>query len=91
MTIGSIFDTTYKQIPKVPPSVAGCNATAANFVLHQITPRGTDVDASNAIPFNFFNMSYLYYSPFCLLVGTIVAVVISLATGTSEARNPSCS
>lgn len=81
LTVGSIFCATYAQIPKVPLTVEGCNTTASVAIGLIRTARGTNVTASNDVPFNFFNLSYLYYSPFCLLVGTVVAVLVSLATG----------
>ncbi|VDN09900.1 unnamed protein product [Dibothriocephalus latus] len=78
LTIGSLFGT-YHQIPEVPLTNANCSTNASTV----FTPimRGTNVTASNDIPFNFFNLSYLYYSPVCLLVGVIVGSLVSCATG----------
>ncbi|BHF75260.1 hypothetical protein SprV_0501835600 [Sparganum proliferum] len=83
LTIGSIF-STYRQIPEVPLTNANCSGNAS-VILTSIL-RGTNVTASNDIPFNFFNLSYLYYSPVCLIVGVIIGSLVSFATGMSTKR-----
>uniref|UniRef100_A0A0X3PTD1 Sodium-coupled monocarboxylate transporter 1 n=1 Tax=Schistocephalus solidus TaxID=70667 RepID=A0A0X3PTD1_SCHSO len=83
LTVGALF-SNYRQIPEVPLTNANCS-TNATAVFTSIL-RGTNVTASNDIPFNFFNLSYLYYSPVCLIVGVIIGSLVSFATGMSAKR-----
>lgn len=74
MIIGSLY-ATFREPHPLPLSVAGC---ATNITRPPVT-------ASTDYPFSFFNLSYLYLTPFCLLVGFVVATVVSLLTGESLA------
>lgn len=81
MAIGSIFHATYKQLPPVPLTNDGCEMVTTLSRLASSIAGGINVTVGKDLPFNFFNLSYLYYSPFCLLVGVLVATFVSLLTG----------
>lgn len=81
MAFGSIFHATYKQIQEVPLTIEYCpNVTR---MLTSLTNSRTQTPP---VEWTFYNLSYLYYSPLCLLVGIVTATIVSALTGFSSKK-----
>ncbi|VDM31532.1 unnamed protein product [Hydatigera taeniaeformis] len=77
MIVGSLYFSTFRESWTPPLSIAGCPTNITTLVA------GTTIRRADppSYPFSFFNLSYLYLTPFCLLVGFVVAAIVSLLTG----------
>lgn len=70
LMVGSTILYTFKEPNPPSLSVTGC-----------LNVSNAAPSSSSDYPFSFFNLSYLYFTPACLIVGFVVAAVVSLLTG----------
>uniref|UniRef100_A0A5K3FPS6 Sodium-coupled monocarboxylate transporter 2 n=1 Tax=Mesocestoides corti TaxID=53468 RepID=A0A5K3FPS6_MESCO len=82
MIVGTLYFYTFQEHVLAPLTNATCSivnssvSTSAPSLVTAVTPAPPP-----EYGFSFFNLSYLYLTPFCLLVGLVIAVPISLLTG----------
>ncbi|KAM7539460.1 hypothetical protein Aperf_G00000047305 [Anoplocephala perfoliata] len=75
LMVGATNLYTFKEPNPPPLSVAGC------LNVSNTEPSVLSSSSSSGYPFSFFNLSYLYFTPACLIVGFVVATMVSLFTG----------
>ncbi|VDD77113.1 unnamed protein product [Mesocestoides corti] len=81
MIVGTLYFYTFQEHVLAPLTNATCSivnssvSTSAPSLVTAVTPAPPP-----EYGFSFFNLSYLYLTPFCLLVGLVIAVPISLLT-----------
>ncbi|KAL5106178.1 Sodium-dependent multivitamin transporter [Taenia crassiceps] len=81
MIVGTLYFYTFKEAWAPPLSTAGC-PTNVTILLKEMAMLGiTTVPPTPQYVFSFFNLSYLYLTLFSLIVGFVVATVVSLLTG----------
>ncbi|KAL5968537.1 Sodium-dependent multivitamin transporter [Taenia solium] len=81
MIVGTLYFYTFKE-PWVPPlSTAGCSTNVTMSVTEMTMLGATTITPTPQYAFSFFNLSYLYLTLFSLIVGFVVATVVSLLTG----------
>nr|CDS30856.1 sodium coupled monocarboxylate transporter 1 [Hymenolepis microstoma] len=74
LMVGSINLYTFKEPNPPPLSVSGCtNASIADTTTATSPPQD--------YPFSFFNLSYLYITLACLIVGFVFSTIVSFSTG----------
>ncbi|CUT99293.1 sodium coupled monocarboxylate transporter 1 [Echinococcus multilocularis] len=73
MIVGTLYLYTFKEAQAPPLSTAGCSTN--------VTMSPTTVAPVPQYAFSFFNLSYLYLTPFCLIICFVVATIVSLLTG----------
>lgn len=73
--VGSINFYTFKEPNPPPLSLSGCVNASSTVAAANATSSVQDY------PFSFFNLSYLYLTPACLIVGFVCSTVVSLLTG----------
>ncbi|VUZ44058.1 unnamed protein product [Hymenolepis diminuta] len=75
LMVGSINFYTFKEPNPPPLSLSGCVNASSTVAAASATSSTQDY------PFSFFNLSYLYLTPACLIVGFVCSTVVSLLTG----------
>ncbi|BHF76007.1 hypothetical protein SprV_0501910500 [Sparganum proliferum] len=80
MALGSIFAYTYKEYVAVPLTNASCPLGSPQVPLNTTAP------PPESYEWSFFNLSSLYYTLLCLIVGILISFPISICTGLSTKR-----
>nr|VZI24867.1 unnamed protein product [Spirometra erinaceieuropaei] len=82
VSIGGIFRNTIADIPGRPPSTEACPAPGTITHAPNLTalarasqPQRYDTD------FSFYDLSFLWLTAFAMLIGFVVAVIVSLLSG----------
>ncbi|VDK81501.1 unnamed protein product [Dibothriocephalus latus] len=80
MALGAVFAYTYKECVAVPLTNASCPLRSTPVHLNTTAP------PCETYEWSFFNLSSLYYTPLCLIVGILISFPISFCTGLSSKR-----
>ncbi|VDK35108.1 unnamed protein product [Taenia asiatica] len=81
MIVGTLYFYTFKEARVPPLSTAGCLTNVTMSVAEMTMLGATTIAPTPQYAFSFFNLSYLYLTLFSLIVGFVVATVVSLLTG----------
>ncbi|KAL7058338.1 hypothetical protein AAHC03_016990 [Spirometra sp. Aus1] len=82
VSIGGIFRNTIADVPGRPPSTEACPAPGTTTLMPNVTtpapaPQSQLLDRG----FSFYDLSFLWLTAFAMLIGFVVASIISLASG----------
>nr|VZI24874.1 unnamed protein product [Spirometra erinaceieuropaei] len=82
VSIGGIFRNTIADVPGRPPSTEACPAPGTTTLMPNVTttapaPQSQLLDRG----FSFYDLSFLWLTAFAMLIGFLVASIVSLASG----------
>uniref|UniRef100_A0A0X3PME5 Sodium-coupled monocarboxylate transporter 1 n=1 Tax=Schistocephalus solidus TaxID=70667 RepID=A0A0X3PME5_SCHSO len=80
VSIGGIFRNRINDLPGRPPSIDSC-PSAITQVPNGTTPASSPHMNLEEMGFSFYDLSYLWLTAFAMLIGFVVASIVSLLSG----------
>ncbi|BHF74980.1 hypothetical protein SprV_0501807300 [Sparganum proliferum] len=82
VSIGGIFRNTIADVPGRPPSTEACPAPSTTTLMPNVTtPAPAPQSQLLERGFSFYDLSFLWLTAFAMLIGFVVASIVSLASG----------
>ncbi|BHF74984.1 hypothetical protein SprV_0501807700 [Sparganum proliferum] len=82
VSIGGIFRNTIADVPGRPPSTEACPAPGTTTLMPNVTTPAPALQSQLLDRgFSFYDLSFLWLTAFAMLIGFVVASIVSLASG----------